>query len=186
MNFIHSYIQYRNLHLLRLNLLGEDMKTYILPVLVFLMVFSVACENNQTSMNKPSNNNNAATPPVRYKKYDYRVTPHYVSKEVINRFDKAVLANPVDPMAYNDRAVTRFLTKDYKGAIEDCNKAIQIKSDFPYAYYYRALSNKHLDNKAEALKDFNTAKMLFQKADDKVFLNLIDEQISDISSKKQL
>ncbi len=46
--------------------------------------------------------------------------------------------NPNFAQAYNNRGVARIKLKDYTGAIEDLNQALQIEPNFLQAYLNRA------------------------------------------------
>ncbi|MDA9808698.1 tetratricopeptide repeat protein [Flavobacteriales bacterium] len=51
---------------------------------------------------------------------------------------------PEYSFAYNLRGVSKAKVNDLEGAIKDHNKAIEIKSDYADAYYFRANSKKKL------------------------------------------
>ena len=48
-------------------------------------------------------------------------------------------------------------TKDYKGAIEDFTKAIEKRSSYLNAYYYRGVAKSFLEDDEGAIADFNKA-----------------------------
>lgn len=50
-------------------------------------------------------------------------------EEAVNYFDKAVSSNPKHMQSYVNRAVARFYLKNYTGAVEDCDRALALKSD---------------------------------------------------------
>jgi tetratricopeptide (TPR) repeat protein len=51
-------------------------------------------------------------------------------------FDKAILLNPNNLVAYMNRGIVRQLTLDIKGAIEDFTKVININNENAEAYFF--------------------------------------------------
>jgi tetratricopeptide (TPR) repeat protein len=66
----------------------------------------------------------AATTPVDY-------------PSVLQDYDKAIILDPRNATAYNNRGVTRNLLKNYRGALDDYNKAIEINPNDPLYYFNR-------------------------------------------------
>jgi hypothetical protein len=62
-----------------------------------------------------------------------------------------------------DRAHERQNNGDNRGAIEDYDQAIQLKSDYADAYYNRGNSYQSLGNKQSAIADFQKAANLYQQ-----------------------
>lgn len=78
-------------------------------------------------------------------------------------FNKALQLNPEYPLAYFNRAIIKQQElKDYKGAIEDCSKAIKYKrrNVYPEAYYVRAQCKVELNQIQSACNDFQKALQL--------------------------
>ena len=53
------------------------------------------------------------------------------------------------------KASVKIMLGDNRGALTDCNRAIQINPDFAEAYYYRGLVKTELGDKQGALSDYN-------------------------------
>jgi tetratricopeptide (TPR) repeat protein len=56
-----------------------------------------------------------------------------------------------------ERGNTRFVDCDFDGAITDYNEAIQLKSDFPSAYYHRGMARYEKGDFVGAIKDHSEA-----------------------------
>lgn len=54
----------------------------------------------------------------------------------------------------------QYQLKNYEGAIEKLDKAIELKEDYKEAYYFRALCFVHTNDLQSALNDFNQAIVL--------------------------
>ena len=61
----------------------------------------------------------------------------------------------------------KYESRQYRAAIKDLDNAIRIKSDNPYAYYWRGAVKAKLDLTSEALQDLQTAARLAEKAENK-------------------
>jgi len=73
----------------------------------------------------------------------------------IKLFTKLIEKYPEHEHAYFSRGSSRILRGDYKGAIEDNNKALEIYPMYVEAYHNRGLARFHLRKFDEAVKDFN-------------------------------
>ena len=69
-----------------------------------------------------------------------------------DRVSKEVLAE-----AYYNRGRAKYYLKDYKGAIADHNKAIELKPDYAKAYYKRGNVKRKLKDYQGAIADFDKA-----------------------------
>jgi Flp pilus assembly protein TadD len=67
------------------------------------------------------------------------------------------------PLAYNNRGVTKYLQKDYAGAIPDFTKALQQHPRFKGAYYYRALCRFSIKDYENSVRDYDTLLFLDPK-----------------------
>ncbi len=81
-------------------------------------------------------------------------------KNEFEDYTKMIKANPKNHTAYFMRAGIKELIKDYSGAIDDLNKSIIIKRDFPDAIAKRGAIKFKLDDKENALKDLQLAEKL--------------------------
>ena len=61
---------------------------------------------------------------------------------------------------YNDKGDKKYDLEDYKGAIADYNKAIQLKPDYALAYYNRGITKFDLKDYNGAITDYNKAIQL--------------------------
>jgi tetratricopeptide (TPR) repeat protein len=78
----------------------------------------------------------------------------------IQYYSNAILQNPKDPFAYDERAVAKALLNDFNGAIADENIAIYIDSTKEYFYSDRGFARLKLKEYNEAIKDFNASLKL--------------------------
>jgi len=72
-------------------------------------------------------------------------------------YDSAVSQNPKSAIAYYGRGNVKCDRSDYKGAIEDFNKAIVICPDNEQAYNNRGLAKANIGDQAGAIEDFDKA-----------------------------
>jgi tetratricopeptide (TPR) repeat protein len=70
-------------------------------------------------------------------------------------FDEVVKANPNNVRARSNRAASKILLKDYRGAIEDASMSIKLYPQRGVAYYNRALAYVCLKEYELALDDLN-------------------------------
>jgi len=52
---------------------------------------------------------------------------------------------------------TKYELKDYKGALQDYNKAIELNTNYAYAYYNRGIAKYELKDYSGAIQDFTKA-----------------------------
>jgi tetratricopeptide (TPR) repeat protein len=87
-----------------------------------------------------------------------------VWKNSLNFWDDIIVKHPKNvPLAYNNRGITKYLQKDYSGAISDFTKALQQHPQLKDAYHFRALSRFAINNFADAIPDFDTTLMIDPK-----------------------
>jgi lipoprotein NlpI len=67
---------------------------------------------------------------------------------------------PDDAQLYYTRGVAKHSLGDDKGAIADCTHAIEMKSDFADAYYFRGLVWMLLENTESCCHDLKIAAAL--------------------------
>jgi tetratricopeptide (TPR) repeat protein len=67
---------------------------------------------------------------------------------------------------YFRRGLKKYKDDEPKGAIEDYNQAIKLKSDYSQAYYHRGEAYQSLDEKAKALTDYRQVMDLSSSDDE--------------------
>jgi tetratricopeptide (TPR) repeat protein len=90
----------------------------------------------------------------------FSVTAWHRNKVWANSFtlwSDVIRKNPRVTVAYYNRGVAKFNTKDYQGAIDDYSKAVQLKPDYAEAYNNRGESRVRLRDHQGALKDLDAA-----------------------------
>jgi len=60
-------------------------------------------------------------------------------------------------LEYFNRGEAKFDEKDYKGAIEDFTKVIEIEPNYKRSYLYRGISKRNLEDYKGAIEDFTKA-----------------------------
>ena len=87
---------------------------------------------------------------------------------------------PISAETYLLRGWVKSGLDDYKGAIADYDKAIQLKPNFAEAYAARGAAKYSLGRTGEAKQDLQTALKLAEQADDKRFKAKIESAIRDL------
>ncbi|MBO5915320.1 MAG: tetratricopeptide repeat protein, partial [Bacteroidales bacterium] len=59
--------------------------------------------------------------------------------------------------AWYNRGNMRFMQKDYRSALEDYNRAIELNEDFAEAWYNRGVTRIYLGERNEGLRDLSRA-----------------------------
>ena len=75
----------------------------------------------------------------------------------VTLWDYVIENTPLTPIAYNNRGDAKYELKDFKGAISDYDKAINIKKQAPGVYSNRGNSKKELGDYKGAISDYNVA-----------------------------
>jgi protein O-mannosyl-transferase len=84
-----------------------------------------------------------------------------VWKNSLSFWDDIIKKHPKNvPLAYNNRGVTKYLQKDYPGAISDFTNALHQHPQLKDAYHFRALSRFSINDFANAIHDFDTTLMI--------------------------
>lgn len=78
----------------------------------------------------------------------------------IDQFTKAIELDPSFIQAYDARATTRFVMKDYADAITDCDKVLGLTHDDEHVYLIKGLCRYYLHDLQGALKPLNTAVLM--------------------------
>jgi tetratricopeptide (TPR) repeat protein len=82
-----------------------------------------------------------------------------ISKKLVDG-DAAVKSEPTNSLAYYNRALARDDAANYKGAIEDLNKALGLDPKDEVSFYTRGVIYTEIGAKAEAIVDFTKALQL--------------------------
>jgi tetratricopeptide (TPR) repeat protein len=70
-------------------------------------------------------------------------------------YNAAIAGNPRSALAYNNRAMLLHQRKDSSGALRDCNRALQLKPDYPDALNNRATILTAMGQYKDALADID-------------------------------
>lgn len=89
-----------------------------------------------------------------------------VWKNAVVLFTDVIEKNPGGDFGYQYRGVAKGLSGDFKGCIEDQNKAIEINPKYPEAYYSRGLAKMTLKDMKGAFDDFQKATELIKEYPD--------------------
>jgi protein O-mannosyl-transferase len=92
-----------------------------------------------------------------------------VWKDTVSLFSDVIAKDPDAGLAYNNRGNIRIEQKDFKGALEDFNKAIELK--YNDAYNNRGILRNKLGDYKKALEDFNMAALHNKLDRAKVYYN---------------
>jgi protein O-mannosyl-transferase len=92
-----------------------------------------------------------------------------VWKDTVSLFSDVIAKNPDAGLAYNNRGNIRIQEKDYKGAMKDFNKAIELK--YEDAYNNRGILRNRLGDYKSAIEDFNRAALHIKFDKAKVYYN---------------
>ncbi len=75
-------------------------------------------------------------------------------EEATADLNKALEWDPENPSAYRQRAEWRLDDRDYAGALEDCNHALEVAAKDTRTLLQRSLALQHLGRHAEAIEDW--------------------------------
>ena len=71
----------------------------------------------------------------------------------ILHYNQSIKLNPIESTTYCNRALAFIKIKQFEKGMQDCNKAIEIKSDYSKAFYRRSQCLIGLNRFPEAYKD---------------------------------
>ena len=94
---------------------------------------------------------------VHYYKYGWSLSEKKEYQQAIRSLDISIHYNPRNITAYIERAYVYRQLGNYSLALADCNKAIDIASNYARAYASRGQTYYHLGEYARALGDFEKA-----------------------------
>ena len=80
-----------------------------------------------------------------------------VWKDSLTLYDDVLEKYPFVALAYNNRGLFKSEQKDYSGAIDDCNKAIELNPGYAIAYNNRGNVKSKQKDYSGAIDDFNKA-----------------------------
>lgn len=92
-----------------------------------------------------------------------------VWKDTVSLFSDVIAKNPDAGLAYNNRGNIRVEQKDFKGAMEDLNKAIDLK--YEISYVNRGILMIKIGDYKKAIDDFNRAETNVQLDKSRVYYN---------------
>jgi len=91
-----------------------------------------------------------------YKKKDFKTATEY--------YDKAISLDPTEIAFLSNKAAVFFETKDYDKCIEICQKAIDVGRENRADFKLIAKALARIANAYKAKKDYNNAKVFYEKA----------------------
>ncbi|MFV0345386.1 MAG: tetratricopeptide repeat protein [Bacteroidales bacterium] len=91
-------------------------------------------------------------------------------EEAIKYLDIVILKNPKHYMAYINRGSDKSELEDFRGAIDDYTKAIELDSTKLVAYVNRANNQKRLKNYSRAIDDYNKTLRLLGYSSDNLLI----------------
>ncbi|MBE0663308.1 MAG: hypothetical protein IH597_12690 [Bacteroidales bacterium] len=74
--------------------------------------------------------------------------------------DRSIALDKRNELAFYHRAYNRFLLGDFKGAIEDTTKSIELNDQIADTYLLRAEANLKIGARFSAISDYNRARRL--------------------------
>lgn len=129
----------------------------IIMTLFVILAFICACSEQEK---KPvSNNLDKATDMEKGVAKEKKNTNPMKDIEYLT---KMIKEQPQSALAYNNRGTAYHSLKQHELAIEDYNKAINLKKDYADAYNNRGASYYSLGKHQQAIEDFNKAISLKQ------------------------
>lgn len=123
-------------------------KIYLLIILT-LLIFTLPCLAQESQL-----------PRVKVLPSDNLSPQERKLRDAINKYNEAIKLNPRNYNAYYLRGFTKFLSKDFEGALEDYNKAIEIAPNtkgIEQVYYHRGNLYYFLIQKEKAFADYEKA-----------------------------
>jgi tetratricopeptide (TPR) repeat protein len=75
----------------------------------------------------------------------------------IDNYSQLLQIDSVNYNALSNRGILKIKSEDYKGAITDLNKCIEINSNVDHTYYSRGLAYFYVSNFESAKSDFEEA-----------------------------
>ncbi|MGV3661907.1 MAG: tetratricopeptide repeat protein [Prosthecobacter sp.] len=103
----------------------------------------------------------------------------------IEDYSRAIAAAPGYWAAYVRRAAAKSLKEDWKGALEDLDKAISLKADRAEVFGARAFAHLHLGNHDAARADFATVERLDPVNGRNIMMRFAQELITRARTKSQ-
>lgn len=104
----------------------------------------------------------------------------------IDIYDEIIGINPNDAEVYAYKADAVLDMDEYEWALNLSNKAIEIDSEYGYAYWQRSCANSVLDNKSEAIADLITAIEQSPNLKDEIKSEELFENLKDMNEFKEL
>ena len=116
-----------------------------------------------------------------YRAAGYRAYGSQDYEKAIAYFDEVIRLNSTDPDVYYWRGESRRYLKQYEEAIDDFDKAIELKDEDDMNYYKaRGSARKELDQYDKAKSDFEKALELAHQSNDTVFMARILSNLRQI------
>lgn len=77
--------------------------------------------------------------------------------KAMEAFDRVILTNPKNPVAFYYRGLVKDIQKDHLGAVVEFTQSIALKNDFALPYEARATTKSRVGEYFQAIEDYNKA-----------------------------
>jgi protein O-mannosyl-transferase len=145
--------------------LGLILRQFLIGVMVIIVIiFSyMTYERNKVWFNTLTLFNDVSKKNPQKLYVPKRDSTNYTSKDITGAEKEF---NPKDAQGYIERGNAKNITGNFKEAIQDYNKAIEINPAFDKAYYNRGIAKASLGDMPGAIKDFNISIAINPKYDE--------------------
>ncbi|MDA3945916.1 MAG: tetratricopeptide repeat protein [Helicobacteraceae bacterium] len=104
----------------------------------------------------------------------------------IEIYDEILEVNAMDAEVYAYKADAVLDLDEFEWALNLSNKALEIDSEYGYAFWQRACANAQLGNKSEAIIDLKTALGISPNLKEEIALELSFEPLNELDEFKSL
>ena len=104
----------------------------------------------------------------------------------IDIYDEIISLNPMDAEVYAYKADAVLDLDEFEWALNLSNKALEIDSEYGYAFWQRACANAQLGNTSEAIIDLKTALRISPNLKDEIEHELSFEPLKETAEFKKL
>ena len=161
---------------MRIKFPGSKKIKYIILMLLTFIVIGIFLKERNENLNKAKSQNQIEKSEIKEQKIDSKKIDEEKNKKFDVEYDKAYNAffaknyleatniatsiieiKPKYYKAYNIRGIAKAYNGDYESGMKDINKALELKSDYGYARFNKALNYELYAHYDEALEWYNKA-----------------------------